>query len=86
MAFDVTYPVGTLECGHEVDTFVGAMIAADQDEVVITDDNNIPCMIEDLADFYSEIINKYASASNDYYTAYNSLKKNRSVEKLVDYE
>ena len=71
---------------RELITFVGAMIAADQDEVVITDDNNIPCMIEDLADFYSEIINKYASASNDYYTAYNSLKKNRSVEKLVNYE
>ena len=71
---------------RELITFVNAMVSADQDEVVITDDNNIPCMVIDLADFYSEIINKYTSASNDYYTAYNSLKKNRSVEKLVDYE
>ena len=71
---------------RELITFVSAMLAADQDEVVITDDNNIPCMIENLSDFYSEIINKYTSASNNYYTAYADLKKNRSVEKLVNYE
>ena len=62
------------------------MVSADQDEIVITDDNNIPCMVENLEDFYSEIINKYAIASNNYYTAYASLKTNRSVEKLVNYE
>jgi|TARA_B110000208_G_scaffold20700_1_gene26029 hypothetical protein len=71
---------------RELITFVNAMVSADQDEVVITDDNNIPCMVEDLENFYSEIINKYTSASNNYYTAYASLKTNRSVEKLVDYE
>ena len=71
---------------RELITFVSIMISSDQDEIVITDDNNIPCMVENLEDFYSEIINKYAIASNDYYTAYASLKTNRSVEKLVDYE
>ena len=43
-------------------------------------------MVENLETFYSEIINKYATASNDYHTAYLKLKTNRSVEKLVDYE
>ena len=71
---------------RELITFVSTMVSADQDEIVIADDNNIPCMVEDLANFYSEIINKYTIASNNYYTAYDSLKKNRSVEKLVDYE
>ena len=71
---------------RELITFVSIMVSSDQDEIVITDDNNIPCMVENLEDFYSEIINKYAIASNDYYTAYDSLKKNRSVEKLVNYE
>lgn len=71
---------------RELITFVSAMVSADQDEVVITDDNNIPCMIEDLSEFYSEIINKYTSASNSYYTSYVNLKKNRSIEKLVNYE
>jgi len=71
---------------RELITFVSAMVSADQDEVVITDDNNIPCMIENLEEFYGEIINKYTVASNSYYTAYAKLKKNRSVEKLVNYE
>ena len=71
---------------RELITFVSTMVSADQDEIVIADDNNILCMVEDLANFYSEIINKYTIASNNYYTAYDSLKKNRSVEKLVNYE
>jgi len=71
---------------RELITFVSAMLTADQDEIVITDDNNIPCMITNIEEFYSEIINNYTSASNDYYTKYSDLKKNRSVEKLVDYE
>ena len=71
---------------RELITFVSVMVSADQDEVVITDDNNIPCMVEDLDIFYSEIMNKYTIASNDYFTAYADLKKNRSVEKLVNYE
>tara|TARA_B110000503_G_C7073992_1_gene382095 strand:+ start:37 stop:387 length:351 start_codon:yes stop_codon:yes gene_type:complete len=71
---------------RELITFVSAMISAEQDEIVITDDNTIPCMVEDPANFYSEIISKYAAASNSYYTAYTDLKKNRSVEKLVNYE
>ena len=71
---------------RELITFVSTMINADQDEVVITDDNSIPCMIEDLTDFYDEILNKYSIASNNYYTEYANLKKSRSVEKLVNYE
>ena len=71
---------------RELITFVSAMVAAEQDEIVIVDDNNLPCIIEDLDSFYGEIINKYTNASNEYYTAYLNLKKNRSVEKLVDYE
>lgn len=71
---------------RELITFVSTMINAEQDEVVITDDNSIPCMIEDLTDFYDEILNKYSIASNNYYTEYANLKKSRSVEKLVNYE
>ena len=71
---------------RELITFVSAMVSADQDEIVITDDNNIPCMVTDISNFYLEIINSYTNASNDYYTKYLGLKKNRSVEKLVDYE
>ena len=67
-------------------TFVSIMVSADQDEVVIIDDNDIPCMVEDISSFYQEVLSRYATASNDYYTGYASLKKNRTIEKLVDYE
>ena len=71
---------------QELITFVSSMVSADQDEVVLVDDNNIPCLVHDLDNFYSEILNQYASASNVYHTAYVNLKKNRSIEKLVDYD
>ena len=71
---------------RELITFVSAMVSVNQDEVVITDDNNIPCMVENLEDFYNEVINKYTTASNDYYSSYLKLKTSRSVEKLVNHE
>lgn len=71
---------------RELITFVSIMVSADQDEVVITDDNNIPCMIEDIGDFYGHILDLYTTASNNYYSAYLQLKTSRSVEKLVNHE
>mgnify|MGYP000020460704 CR=1 FL=1 len=71
---------------RELITFVSTMVSADQDEVVITDDNNIPCLVEDLSDFYSNIIDLYTTASNNYHSAYLQLKTSRSVEKLVNHE
>lgn len=71
---------------RELITFTNVMITANQDEIVIADDNNIPCLVEDINKFYGEIINIYTLASNNYHSAYLKLKKNRSVEKLVDYE
>jgi hypothetical protein len=71
---------------RELITFTNVMVTANQDEVVIADDNNIPCLVEDINAFYNEIINIYTLASNNYHSAYLKLKKNRSVEKLVDHE
>jgi|TARA_B110000977_G_scaffold201274_1_gene295103 hypothetical protein len=71
---------------RELITFVSIMVSADQDEVVIADDNNIPCMIEDLSVFYGHILDLYTTASNNYHSAYLKLKSSRSVEKLVNYE
>lgn len=71
---------------RELITFVSAMVNAEQDEVVITDDNNIPCLVKDIETFYEEILEQYTTASNEYYSAYLKLKTSRSVEKLVNYE
>jgi len=71
---------------RELLTFVSAMIFNKHTEIVVVDSNNIPCCINDLSSFYNEILNTYTTASNEYYAEYDQLKKNRSVEKLVDYD
>lgn len=72
---------------RELITFVGMLIERGNDtNIVLTDDNNIPVQIEDLNEFYDDILDTYFTASNGYYTEYEKIKKNRSVEKLVDYE
>lgn len=71
----------------ELITFVGLLIErGDDTDVVLTDDNDIPAKIEDLNKFYADILNTYFTASNNYHTKYEELRKNRSVEKLVNYE
>lgn len=70
----------------ELITFVGLMVSKDQTEIVITDDNDIPTLILDSSSFLDSILEVYASASNFYYSQYQTLKDNRSVEKLIDHE
>lgn len=71
---------------RELITFVGSMLARELDDIVLTDDNGIPANVDDIPEFYEAIINVYHSASNHYYAQYEALKKNRRVEKLVDYD
>lgn len=71
----------------ELITFVGLLIERGNDtDIVLTDDNDIPAKIEDLNKFYADILDTYFTASNNYHTKYEELRKNRSVEKLVNYE
>lgn len=71
----------------ELITFVGLLIERGNDtDVVLTDDNDIPAKIQNLNVFYEDILNIYFTASNEYHTKYEELKKNRKVEKLVNYE
>ena len=69
----------------ELITFVGTMLSSGNDaDIVLIDDNDTPTSITDLAKFYEDILDVYFSASNEYNTKYNELKKKRSIEKLVD--
>ena len=57
-----------------------------QDDVaVLTDDNGIPTIVDDVEAFYDSVVDVYFVASNSYHTDYMKLKNQRSVEKLVDY-
>ena len=69
----------------ELITFVGLLVQRGNDQdVVLTDDNDIPVSIENLNKFFDDILDTYFSAANSYFSQYSELKKNRKVEKLVD--
>jgi hypothetical protein len=52
--------------------------------VPLLDANDNPIMIEDLLIFKDEIVDRYFTATLEYYEQHESLKKSRSVEKLLD--
>ena len=51
--------------------------------VVLLDSNENPVLVEDLLAFKDEIFSRYFEATNEYYEQYTTLKKSRSVEKLL---
>lgn len=52
--------------------------------VPLLDSNENPIMIEDMQAFRDEILDRYYTSTLEYYEQYESLKKSRSVEKLLD--
>jgi hypothetical protein len=52
--------------------------------VVLLDINNNPILVDDVVSFKDEIFSRYFEATNEYYENYQSLKKSRSVEKLLE--
>ncbi len=78
---------GQFTVTKELVTFVNMLVEKDNtDDVVLIDDNETPVLIPDLEDFLSNVIDQYFTAANTYYTEYQELLKNRSTEKLVNYE
>jgi hypothetical protein len=68
-------------------TFVNMLVERGNDEdIVLVDDNETPIMIKNLDDFLSELLDTHFTAANEYHAEYEKLRKNRSVEKLVEYE
>ena len=70
----------------ELINFCKAMDDADQDSIVLIDDHGNTALVENIEDFYGKILAQYFETANSYHAGYISLKKNRSVEKLVEYE
>jgi hypothetical protein len=78
---------GQFTVNKQLMTFVSMLVEQGNDEdIVLVDDNETPIMVKDLTDFQSEILNTYFTAANEYHAEYEKLRKNRSVEKLVEYK
>lgn len=75
---------GCFTVTKELINFVKTLVDTGNDEgVVLIDDADVPIEIADLNSFLETILNKYFTASNEYYTEYQKLRKQRSVEGIT---
>ena len=76
--------------GHQITitqqliSFCQSCIQLQQEVLWLLDDNNIPFEVKDLQAFTDEILRVYIFAMRKYTNDYSEIKKNRSVEGLVD--
>ena len=76
---------GIFHIDHSLISFV--QLCIDQGRVSgipLIDINENPMLIDDLVKFRDEILDRYFSASFEYMSEYEKIKKSRTVEKLVD--
>jgi hypothetical protein len=83
----------SLLCGHnggvfKVDetliSFVQFLSSQNRNHIPILDSNKNPILIEDMSAFLEKILDVYFSSVLDYYNEYEKIKRNRTVEKLID--
>lgn len=76
---------GIFHIDHSLIAFV--QLCIDQGRVSgipLIDSNENPILIDDLTKFRDDIFDRYFSASFQYMSEYDAIKKSRTVEKLVD--
>lgn len=78
------YQGGQFTITQELISFCQSLISMNQTSTILIDDNDLPVEIENLKEFSEELYSKYFEASNRYLIEYNKLKKNRSVESIID--
>lgn len=79
------YNGGLFRIDQTLLTFVEMLSAKGRTSgVVILDVNENPILVDDLESFKDEIFARYFEATNEYFESYQSLKKSRSVEKLLE--
>jgi hypothetical protein len=79
------YNGGIFKINQTLIAFVQFLISQERTvRVPIIDANENPILIEDLVSFKDEILDRYFTATYEYYEEYEKIKKSRSVEALVD--
>jgi hypothetical protein len=76
---------GIFKIDRTLITFVQMLIDQDRTTgVVLLDQNENPILIDNLEKFRDEILDRYFTSTNEYFEQYQTLKKSRSVEKLLE--
>lgn len=79
------YNGGIFYIDRELICFVQMLIDKQRTtSVVLLDTNNNPIIVDDLTKFQDEIMDRYFTATNEYFEDFQRIKKSRSVEKLLD--
>lgn len=78
------YNGGQFTITQQLISFCQNLISMNQTSTILIDDNNLPIEVEDLEKFANDLYSKYFEASNRYLVEYNKLKKNRSIESIMD--
>lgn len=68
---------------RELINFLKTILDTGSQSFILLDDNNVPVEIENIKDFFDNILNVYLEASYSYFKVYSDLKKKRRVEDLV---
>lgn len=75
---------GSFVIDENLISFVQTLINRKQTEAVLLDSKRIPVRIEDLQDFFEDIISRYFEVTNDYLCEYEKIRKSRSVKSIID--
>ena len=76
---------GLFKIDRSLITFVQMLIDQGRTtDVPLMDENDNPVLVNDLQAFRDDIVDRYFTATLEYYNEYDNLKKSRTVEKLLD--
>jgi hypothetical protein len=78
------YNGGQFKVTQELISFCQSLVTLEQDGTILIDDNSIPIEVDNVANFSAELYTKYFEATNQYFVEYNKLKKNRTVESIIN--
>ena len=75
---------GCFAVTKELINFVKLLVDTGNDSgVMMIDDNDVPIEVADMNEVFEMIVNKFFTASNEYHTEYQKLRKQRSVEGIT---
>lgn len=78
------YNGGQFTVSQQLVSFCQSLVSLNQESTILIDDNDMPISVDDLNNFLSEIVTHYFESANRYLVEYNKLKKNRTVESIVN--
>jgi len=76
---------GVFIADHTTINFVKHMADNDHKNVYILDSKNNPIKVTNPSDLYDKLMSAYYSATNEYATEYEKLRKARNIKQIMDW-